>query len=176
VSSKARDNRAPCRAAQNGFTYLGVLFAVAFIGAALGVAGQVWSIASRRAAESDLLFVGDSYRRAIASYYRSGLARQYPQSLDELLLDTRVSPPHRHLRKLYADPITRRNDWTILALADGAIIGVASSSMLTPMKTRNFGPEDGAFEDAQCYCEWQFTFLPLLAPLERSASELPDGD
>jgi type II secretory pathway pseudopilin PulG len=164
------------RWAQHGFTYLGILFAVAFIGVALGVAGQVWSISARRAAESELLFVGDSYRRAIASYYRSGLSRQYPQSLDELLLDKRSSPPRRHLRKLYSDPVTRRNDWTILTLADGAIIGVASSSMLTPMKTRNFGPEDGAFDDAKCYCEWQFVFFPLLAPLERSASEARDDD
>jgi type II secretory pathway pseudopilin PulG len=148
--------------AQRGFTYLGILFVVAFIGAGLGVVGQLWSVSARRADEEQLLFVGDSFRRAIGSYYRVGGGRQYPQSLEQLLLDERVTPPARHLRKLYADPITGTTDWQLVTLADGAIIGVASSSIGRPLKVANFAPQDIKFEGAECYCDWQFVFSPSL--------------
>jgi type II secretory pathway pseudopilin PulG len=151
-----------------GFTYLGILLAVAFIGTGLAVVGQLWSVAARRADEQQLLFVGHSFRNAIASYYRAGPDRQYPQSLEELLLDTRTPLPLRHLRKIYFDPITRQQDWELVTLADGAIIGVASRSEATPLKRANFEPQDSAFEGATCYCEWRFLFLPQLAPLQRA--------
>jgi type II secretory pathway pseudopilin PulG len=156
------------RARALGFTYIGILLAVAFIGTGLAVVGQLWSVTARRADEQELLYVGDSFRRAIASYYRAGPARQYPQSLDELLLDTRGPVPLRHLRKMYLDPITRQRDWEVVTLADGAIIGVASPSQGTPLKRANFEPQDAAFEGAECYCDWQFLFLPQRSPLQRA--------
>ena len=103
ASSQRRPNAAGRRyGVELGFTYLGILFVVAFIGVGLGVIGQLWSISARRADEQQLLFVGDAYRRAIGSYYQHG--GRFPQTLDELVLDTRVTPPMHHLRKLYVDP------------------------------------------------------------------------
>jgi len=143
---------------QQGFTYIGILFVVAFLGVGLAVIGQLWSFAARRADEEQLLYVGDSYRNAIASYHRArGL---FPQSLDDLVADKAGSPPARHLRKLYPDPVTRRTDWRLIAGADGGIVGVASSSMATPIRVANFGVEDQAFKDAKCYCDWEFVYTP----------------
>jgi type II secretory pathway pseudopilin PulG len=167
VRREARGPSTRAAADQHGFTYLGILFAVAFIGVGLAATGELWSMARRHADEQELLFIGHSFRHAIASYYRAGSARQYPRSLADLLEDNRTPRPTRHLRKIYADPITRSVDWHLVTLADGAIIGVASRSTAVPLKTANFSSEDRTFEDAECYCDWQFVFLPQLAPLER---------
>ena len=61
-----------------GFTYLGVLFALALLGMSLAAAGSVWTIESRRAREAELLWTGNQFRNAISSYVRSapGGARQ----------------------------------------------------------------------------------------------------
>ena len=155
--SLLRTNRAPRQfGVQSGFTYLGILFVVAFIGVGLGVIGQLWSISARRSDEQQLLFVGDAYRRAIASYYQHG--GRFPQTLDELVLDTRVTPPMHHLRKLYVDPVGYGTEWRVVAGADGGIAGVASQSMVKPLKVANFQREYKAFEDAECYCQWEFTY------------------
>jgi type II secretory pathway pseudopilin PulG len=134
------------------------LFVVAFIGVGLGVVGQVWSIAARRSAEQELLFIGDSFRRAIGSYYAAG--QQFPQSLEELVLDERQTPVVHHLRKIYADPITHSTDWRLITHDDGAIVGVASQSEGRPLKVANFEDEDATFDGAECYCEWEFVSLP----------------
>jgi type II secretory pathway pseudopilin PulG len=144
------------------------LLAVAFIGTGLAVVGQLWSVSARRSDEQELLYVGDSFRRAIASYYRAGIARQFPQSLEDLLLDTRNGKLERHLRKIYADPITRQPDWELVTAEDGGIMGVASRSHRNPMKRANFASQDAAFDGVECYCEWQFLFMPHLPQTKRT--------
>ena len=69
-----------------GFTYLGVLFLIMLMGMGLASAGELWSTASRRDRERQLLWVGTQYAQALRSYYRSspGLA-QYPKELVDLL-------------------------------------------------------------------------------------------
>lgn len=149
-----------------GFTYLVVLFALSLIGLSLAAAGTVWSTVAAREREQQLLWTGNEFRRAIASYYRSapqGL-RAYPQDLAELVEDRRSPVLRRHLRRIYADPMTGRADWQVIRLADGAILGVASASNLRPLKRANFDPDNAAFVDAKCYCEWRFLFLPDLTP------------
>ena len=54
-----------------GFAYLALLFAVAFLGAGLGVAGEVWRIQAQREREQQLLWTGHQYRRAIEAYWRA---------------------------------------------------------------------------------------------------------
>jgi type II secretory pathway pseudopilin PulG len=144
----------PAKAA--GFTYIGILIFVAFIGVGLAVVGQLWSFAARRANEEELLFVGDSFRDAIRSYYTHG--GQLPQSLEDLVKDPRSPATVRYIRKLYADPITRTTDWRLITLDSGGIVGVASKSTAKPIKVANFPVKDAAFEDAECYCEWEFVF------------------
>ena len=139
---------------QQGFTYLAILFAVAFLGIALAAIGTVWSTAARRDREQQLLFAGAAYRSAIRSYFHAG--RSYPQELQDLIEDSRNGVIRRHLRRLYADPMTGQADWQLMRNPAGGIFGVASTSTQVPIKQENFPPELEAFTDAKCYCDWQF--------------------
>jgi type II secretory pathway pseudopilin PulG len=147
-----------------GFTYLGILFVVAFIGIGLAAAGTFWSVTAQRSAEKQLLFVGHSIRNAIRSYYLHGTAgvHQYPRSLEELIQDNRTGILQRHLRKIPIDPMTNSKVWNLITLADGGIIGVSSMSQKRPIKRGNFSLADEGLTDAECYCDWRFVYLPQL--------------
>lgn len=151
-----------------GFTYLGILLAVAFLGIALAAVGIVWTTTLRREREAQLLFVGDAFRSAITSYYANG--RQLPQTLDDLIEDKRVPVPRRHLRRIYLDPMTGQADWQLLRDPDGGIFGVSSSSKQAPLKRANFASEDAQFEGAECYCEWQFVLSAARGGGRRTAA------
>ena len=144
---------------QGGFTYVGILFAVVIMGLMLTVAARVWAVTEQRERETQLLFVGDEFRRAIAAYYVSG--HQYPLSLPLLLADDRSPVPKRYLRRMYPDPMTGAADWTLIYATDGVgIMGVASRSKLTPLKRAGFALADAAFQDTDCYCSWRFVYAP----------------
>jgi len=98
---------------QNGFTYLGLLFAVAMAGVALAATGTLWSTQRQREREQELLFVGNQIRQAIGSYYQRspGLVKHYPAKLDDLLKDNRFINVQRHLRQRYLDPLTDSPEW-----------------------------------------------------------------
>ena len=146
---------------QRGFTYLGLLFLVAAIGVGLAAVGTVWHTAVKRERESELLFVGEQYRRAIQSYYdASPGAKRYPRSLEELLLDPRFPNVRRHLRRIYRDPMTGGTQWEIVSTPDGAILGVHSSSRDKPLKSAGFAPQLAAFAQAETYTDWVFAFVP----------------
>jgi type II secretory pathway pseudopilin PulG len=142
---------------QHGFTYIGLLFAIAIIGITLATVGVVWSTEARRDREAQLLFVGDQYRQAIGRYLQAGGV--YPQSLDELLEDKRVPLPRRFLRRLYPDPMTGSADWELIQAGDGGIMGVASTSQQQPIKVAGFRLADSTFEKAECYCNWKFIYV-----------------
>jgi type II secretory pathway pseudopilin PulG len=147
--------------AQRGFTYVGLLLAVALAGVALAAAGTLWSTTAKRDKESELLFVGDQFRRAIGSYYEGTPgAKRYPRKFEDLLEDKRLAVTRRHLRQVYADPMTGKADWELVRLADGAIVGLHSRSDASPMKVGNFGPRDASFADAKSYREWVFAYAP----------------
>jgi type II secretory pathway pseudopilin PulG len=144
---------------QRGFTYIGLLVAVAIMGLLLTLVARIWRTTEQREREQQLLFVGHAYRLAIGSYFASG--HRFPQSLQDLLEDQRTPVPRHHLRRLYPDPMTGKTDWTLVLTADGqGIMGVASSSKVAPIKQRNFGFNDRAFRDSDCICLWQFTYSP----------------
>lgn len=147
------------RAAQGGFTYLGALFLVAAMGAVLASAGTVWHVASQRDKERELLYAGGQIRAAIASYYEQspGGAKQYPRSLEELLHDRRHSGVRRHLRKLFVDPMTGKNEWGLLLSPQGGIRGVHTLSTAEAMKTGNFTLADRDFEGKVLVSEWHFS-------------------
>ncbi len=148
-----------------GFTYIGILLSIALIGAALAAVGSTWSLQNRRMNEQQLLSTGHSFRMAIASYYNATPqgVHQYPHSLEQLANDYRASRTAHHLRKIHMDPITKQSDWELITIPDGSIIGVASRATEQPLKRRNFGPWDAAFENASCLCDWKFVYLPQLA-------------
>lgn len=148
--------------AQSGFGYVWVLLAVAIFGIGLGAVGEIWSTQARRDCEAELLRVGREFRQALASYYRSTKPGKpaYPVRLEELVEDRRGPVLRRHLRKIYADPITGREDWGLLRETDGRIRGVYSRSERAPIKTADFGPGEDAFERATTYADWRFEYLP----------------
>ena len=147
-----------CRA-ESGFTYIGLLIAVVIMGLLLTVVGRVWKTTEQRGREAQLLWVGQQYRLAIASYYASG--RGFPSALADLVQDGRFPVPKHHLRRLYPDPMTGKADWTPVLTPDGqAIMGIASSSNGVPIKRKGFDVSDEIFEDADCYCVWQFIYMP----------------
>ena len=150
------------RRAQAGYTFLAVLIAVAAIGAGLAATGTVWTQARQRDMEEELLFVGNQYREAIALYYQRtpGAAKQYPASLEDLLLDRRYPNPQRYLRQLYPDPLTGKAQWGLVRAPDERIIGVYSLAELKPIKTSNFSGFDRAFEGAVHFSDWRFIYEP----------------
>ncbi|MBI5314677.1 MAG: type II secretion system protein [Nitrospirae bacterium] len=149
-----------CRSirSQEGFTYIGVLLAVALIGVQLALAGVVWSFAQTRQKERELLFVGGQFRTAISQYYLNpkGPQKEYPRRLEDLLKDPRYPGTVRHLRKIYADPITGKKRWGLVRLPNGGIIGVYSLSDEAPIKTGNFQPADKSFTNKPRYADWKF--------------------
>lgn len=144
---------------QNGFTYVGLLFAIAVTGLFLTLASRVWSTTEQREREAQLLFEGDAIRMAIARYYAFG--HQYPLTLQSLVADDRFPVARRYLRRIYSDPMTGNSDWTIIPAPDGVgIMGVASRSKGGPIKRKGFSWIDQSFEDTECYCAWRFIYVP----------------
>ncbi|MEJ8834921.1 type II secretion system protein [Ramlibacter sp. AN1133] len=142
---------------QDGFTYLGVLFLLVLLGLGLAGTGEAWVVASRRAREKELLWVGNQYARAIRSYYmQSPGARQFPSQLEDLLEDRRFPEPRRHLRRLYADPISRERFDIVLSDDGSRIAGVRSHSDETPMKQDNFPAKFRDFKGSSHYSDWLF--------------------
>src|SRR5581483_4495323 len=148
-----------------GFTYLGLLFFVALIGIALAATGVVWHTESKRQRERELLFVGDQFRRAIGNYYERspGGANSFPQSLDDLLLDSRYPNTQRYLRRVYADPMTGKTQWGLVKGPGDGIVGVYSLSEDKPLKTAGFKDVDADFEGKEKYSDWKFTYAPAAA-------------
>jgi type II secretory pathway pseudopilin PulG len=143
---------------QLGFTYLGLLFAIAVLGITLATIGVVWSTQIRRDREAELLYVGDQFRMAIGRYLRSG--GQYPQQLTDLVEDKRFPGARRYLRRIYPDPMTNSTDWQLIGAPEGGIMGVASRSRDKPIKVNGFAAGDAAFEMVECYCDWKFIYSP----------------
>jgi type II secretory pathway pseudopilin PulG len=112
-----------------------------------------------RERETELLYAGNQYRRAIERYYLSGLA-QYPRSLEDLLKDPRKPNTERYLRKLYPDPLTAKGEWGIMKGPDGGIMGVYSQSEDKPIKVSGFALANRDFENAGKYSDWKFVYSP----------------
>ena len=154
---------------QRGFTYIGFMITVAMTGAGLAAYGEFASHAAKREKEAELLFRGEQYREAIASYYKK--EQRYPKALEELLEDKRYPMPVRHLRRLYRDPITGQDEWGVVEAPGGGVMGVYSKSEDAPVKSGNFSEKNQEFADAQRYADWKFIHSPpgLPAAVEKSA-------
>jgi type II secretory pathway pseudopilin PulG len=161
-----------------GFTYLTVLFVIAFMGLGLSLAGEVWHTSVMREREAQLLYVGNQYRRAIERYYVGGL-NQFPRSLEDLLRDPRKPGIERYLRKLYDDPVTGKREWGIVKAPDGGIMGVYSQSEDKPIKTSGFALANRDFDGAAKYSDWKFVYnlaaqqVPVPQQLPKGAQPLP---
>ena len=141
---------------QRGFTYLGLLFAIAFIGLLLAGTGEVWRTTLKREREAELLFVGGQYARAIASYHAAtpGESKQWPKRLEDLVEDRRQFHTQRHLRRIYPDPFSGKPEWGLIKAGD-FIVGIHSLSDGKPLKTAGFLPGE-EFAGASSYRDWRF--------------------
>jgi type II secretory pathway pseudopilin PulG len=150
------------KTSQNGYTFLALLILLIIIGYSLGEAGAMWSDATRREREQELLKVGNKFRTAIGQYYNAspGAVKQYPPNLEALLRDDRFPVPNRYLRKIYTDPITASSNWGTQRSPSGGIMGVCSLSIRTPFKTKQFRPINHTFEGKKMYAQWMFTYSP----------------
>jgi hypothetical protein len=149
---------------QAGFSYLWLLLLVALMELGLVTAAEVESTITRRDREKALLAVGRQFQAAIGHYYeemRVGGRNMYPATLEDLLLDPRFPGTHRHLRKIFVDPVTGKSEWGLVKIGD-QIVGVHSLSTQTPIKQGNFEPDMLRFSGARKYSEWLFTYPPDL--------------
>ena len=162
---------------ERGFTLAGALLLVAALGAGMAAYGEFASHAAQREKEQELLFVGNQFRQAIAAYYEGtpGAVKRFPKKLDELLQDQRHPTVRRHLRRLYADPITGKREWGLVQAPEGGIMGVYSLSQAQTIKSGAFALRDRAFEGAGRYSDWQFTHTPagLAPPSQKPGSVKP---
>lgn len=147
---------------EGGFTYFGVLAAIALLGAVMGSTVEVWHTVVVREKEQQLLFIGQQFRHAIERYYRNtpGSKKHLPPSLEDLLEDPRLPGTQRYLRRIYRDPITGLVEWELVKGADGGILGLHSLSAARPLKSAGFGADDTSFEGAESYAEWVFVYRP----------------
>ena len=155
-----------------GFTYMTVLFVIAILSTGLALIGEVWHTSALREKEAQLLQAGDEYRKAIERYYLSG-TRQYPKNLADLVKDPRQPGTVRHLRRLYPDPITGKEEWGLVKSPDGGFAGVYSLSEDAPLKTAGFAVRDASFEGKAKYADWQFVYAPAAAPAPAPAAAKP---
>lgn len=137
---------------------LALLFLLAVLGTGMAALGTVWTTAVQREKEAELLFIGAQFSRALESYHRlsPGPERSYPQTLEALVLDPRFPMPVRHLRRIYADPMTGVPEWGLIRDAQGGIIGVHSLSEGTPYKQAGLAPGQEGFAEAASYRDWVF--------------------
>lgn len=121
--------------------------------------------------ETELIFRGLSYQKAIKSYHQSG--GNFPRNLEDLLKDPR-SPNRRHIRALYADPMAKEGqEWLLIRSTDGGIAGVASKSKREPFKKTNFPKGLEKFENVTTYSEWVFEYIPSPVPAAVPAAPNP---
>lgn len=163
--------RAPGRRAA-GFTYLWLLFFMAFMGVSLSAAGVVWDVEVRREKEAELLRIGEEIALAIAAYHKATPTpdKQFPQRLEDLVEDRRGLVTRRHLRKVYLDPLTGKADWILIPNA-GRISGVASRATGAPIRRTGFAVGQESFADAKSYADWRFVAVVQTS----GAAAVPEG-
>lgn len=148
---------------QSGFTLVAVLAALFFLALGTQKVMTVVSHQVQREREAELLRIGAAYASAIGAYYElsPGNVKRWPPSLEALVDDRRFVTLQRHLRKLYADPITRSSDWGVVAAPDGGVAGVYSRSELTPIRVAGDQLEALGISDAKRYSDWKFVYKPV---------------
>jgi type II secretory pathway pseudopilin PulG len=148
---------------QQGFTYVGALILVGILSVTAAATLKLGAVTQRRAAEQELLEIGDEFRNAFISYANAtplGMQRT-PPSLQELLKDPRYPTPRRHLRKMYIDPISGQENWgTVPAVPGPGIVGVYSMAEGKPIKIGNFDLPFQGFEGKTSYHDWVFAPPP----------------
>jgi hypothetical protein len=142
---------------QRGAVLLFALVWVAILPLLLLSTVDLWQTRLQRERETELLFIGREFARALASYQAADRSGESPATLAVLLRDRRSLVEQHHLRRLYRDPMTHSTDWGLVYGPDKRIEGVYSRSDAEPMKQTGFPEALKAFEKKKTYREWVFT-------------------
>ncbi|WP_246796413.1 type II secretion system protein [Burkholderia perseverans] len=171
-----RGGRGPgARRGQHGLAYLALLIGIVIIGVVAAGTIQLGALYQRRMAERALLDIGDEFQRALLSYTDNTPVGQptQPRSLEELVRDPRYPNPVRHLRRIYADPLTGKADWVLVRSPNGqTIVGIHSASHEHPIQLRQFPEQFRGFEDKHSYTQWVFVARP---PQQGLGARAPGG-
>jgi type II secretory pathway pseudopilin PulG len=145
-----------------GFSYVGLLIALAIISLSAAATVQLGAIVYRRHAEEELIYIGLQYKRAIRSYFEAapvGVPSTPPTRLEDLVRDPRFPGVKRHIRTIYNDPLTGKPDWVLIKSPDGkGFLGVRSRSKETPIRMENFPDEIFYFKNKTRYADWVFVY------------------
>jgi len=160
-----------------------LLAAVAILSGLAASAVSTGAAIGRRAAEEELLAIGEDFERALRSYAgRSAVsataslapAGSGPRDLEELLRDPRATTVRRHLRRIPVDPLSGQAQWGIVRDPHGVIVGLHSLAPGRPLRRTGFTAAQAHFEEADSYAQWIFRGgVPPSAPLTPSPSHAP---
>ena len=143
-----------------GFTYVGLVVFVAILGLVGAATVKVDGLLRRAAAERELLEIGAAFSEALRSY-AAATPRGFPTApptLQDLLKDPRFPGTRRHLRKIFVDPVTGKDEWGVLYQGDKVgVLAVYSLSQAQPLKVANFDARFQNFENKEHLSEWKFT-------------------
>jgi type II secretory pathway pseudopilin PulG len=106
-------------AASSGYAMAALLVGMSVMAVFLSMAMPSWFTMARRERESELVFRGQQYARAITLFQRK-FAGAYPPNLDTLL-------SQKFLRKKYKDPITN-DDFQLIPVGDAAALQAGASA------------------------------------------------
>jgi len=151
---------------QHGFTYVGLLIAVALIAAGSAAALGAGANLQWRDNEAELLAIGREFRQALQAYADATPVGQptAPKELAELLRDPRYLGVRRHLRRIYPDPLTGNSEWGIERSPDGRISGIHSKSRTETLRRSGFPTGMEGFANAERHDEWIFALAPTPNP------------
>ena len=161
---------------EGGFTYLSLMIVLAIIGLVTASSIKLGAVLQRARAEQELLRIGAEFSDALQSYADATPAGKpsQPASLKDLLKDPRFPTVRRHLRKLYADPMTGKAEWGIVYLGDKTgVAAVYSLSEDKPVKIGNFPARFSGFEGKSHISDWKFTMTGKPASNSQSSPMTP---
>lgn len=152
------------RRPSRGFSLLLLLVVVALVGVVSAGAVSMGHVATRQQAEHELLAIGAEFRAALISYGAGSPATALsgPAELQDLLRDPRVPGLRRHLRKIYADPLTGDTQWGLVRGPNGRIVGIHSLAPGTPAKQTGFDDTQVGLDGATSYAQWVFSAQPIV--------------
>lgn len=93
---------------QGGYVLLAILFALTVLIVGLAVAAPRAATAIRRTKEDELIRRGQQYALGVRRFYKK--FGRYPSNLDQLENTNNI----RFLRRRYLDPLTGKDDWTLI--------------------------------------------------------------